>query len=52
MNVLLLTMIPQQRVRTLREPRPDYQTNATDTETEWPPVSQSLPTLLKDIPMP
>jgi four helix bundle protein len=49
---LLLTMIPQQRARTLRESQPTYLLNTSGTPADQTPEPISLQTLLDEIPMP
>jgi len=48
---LLLTMIPQQRARTVQESQPTYLLSSADDSTDQVPVRQSLQTLLEEIPM-
>jgi len=48
---LLLTMIPQQRARTVQEFQPAYLLDSAHDATDHVPVLQSLPTLLEEIPM-
>jgi four helix bundle protein len=49
---LLLTMIPQQRARTLRETRPAYLADPDNSPTEPAPTRSALLPLLDNIPMP
>jgi four helix bundle protein len=48
---LLLTMIPQQRARSIREFQPTYSIKSSDSPTQEPPGSQSLAALLSNIPL-
>jgi four helix bundle protein len=49
---LLLTMIPQQRARTLRDSRPTYLPDSTNASISQKPDPTSLQALLAPIPMP
>jgi four helix bundle protein len=49
---LLLTMIPQQRARTLREPRSAYLLDSTDASANQTPKTEPLQSLLDAIPLP
>ncbi|MBI3921334.1 MAG: four helix bundle protein [Armatimonadetes bacterium] len=49
---LLLTMVPQQRGRLLREERAEYQVSSTDPHPESSSDSPDLNTLLTHVPLP